>query len=326
MHPVLVNVSGANCSPFPALLHDGRVLALTYWNAHWNSLRNAISMAALLQDWEVHAAALTRLCSDSATFEVIATQGLPVDALHLHAPVAPRPGYCTIGNYRAQLLEAALDAGDGPGGAEAPARRAATLAAIAKRKREGTPYICMKGCVCVAGPHDDLRIEEDLATLDWEVEIGVVIGRTAWRVDRASALEHVAGYCVVNDLTLRSKVFRSDPQILGTDWLQSKARPGWLPTGPWLVPAWNVPDPAALGLQLRLNGEAMQSGAASDMVFDIAEQIAYLSHQTRLEPGDLLCTGSPAGFGSHYGRYLRPGDVVEASVEGLGTQRVRCTA
>jgi 2-keto-4-pentenoate hydratase/2-oxohepta-3-ene-1,7-dioic acid hydratase in catechol pathway len=282
-------------------------------------------MASLMQDWELHAPVLAQLCAAPATLDAIEAHGLPVAALHIHAPVAPRQVYCTIGNYREQLMEAALDAGDGPAGPEAPARRVATLAAIEKRKREGTPYICMKGSVCVAGPYDDLQVDNELTTLDWEVEIGVVIGRTAWRIDRASALEYVAGYCVVNDLTLRSKVFRSDPQILGTDWLQSKARPGWLPAGPWLAPAWNVPDPGSLRLQLQLNGETMQSGAASDMVFDIAEQIAYLSHHTRLEPGDLLCTGSPAGFGSHHGRYLRPGDIVQAAVEGLGRQRVQCT-
>jgi 2-keto-4-pentenoate hydratase/2-oxohepta-3-ene-1,7-dioic acid hydratase in catechol pathway len=222
------------------------------------------------------------------------------------------------------VLEAALDADDGPTGARAESRKTATLAAIAKRQQSGQPYVCMKGSACIAGPYDRLEVGEALTTLDWEIELGVVIGRTAWKIDRSAALDHIAGYCVVNDITLRSQVFRTDPQIMGTDWLQSKARPGWLPAGPWLVPAWEIPDPAALQLQLKLNGALMQEGAASDMIFDIAEQIAYLSQHTRLEPGDLLCTGSPAGFGSHHGRYLRAGDVMEAEIDGLGVQRVVC--
>ncbi len=322
MLPVLVNISSARGAPLPALHHGERVLALSHWKD--TSLCRADTVAVLLQDWVLHAPTLTRICADPASADTIARQGVPVQEVRLHAPVAPGQVYCTIGNYQAQLLEAALDADDGPAGPKADARQAAALAVIAQRKRGGTPYICMKGSACIAGPYDDLQIAEGDATLDWEVEIGVVIGRTAWRVERSRALDYVAGYCVVNDLTLRARVFRTDPHLLGTDWLQSKARPGWLPAGPWLAPAWNVPDPSALRLGLQLNGASMQSGAASDMVFDIAAQIAYLSQHTRLEPGDLLCTGSPAGFGSHHGRYLRPGDLIEAGIDGLGTQRVRC--
>lgn len=111
---------------------------------------------------------------------------------------------------------------------------------------------------------------------------------------------------------------------MGTDWLQSKAHPGWLPAGPWLVPGWDVPDPAALRLWLRLNGQVMQDGCAADMLFAVAEQIAYLSRHVPLMPGDLVCTGSPAGFGSHHRRFLQPGDVLEAGVTGLGAQRVAC--
>lgn len=118
-------------------------------------------------------------------------------------------------------------------------------------------------------------------------------------------------------------MFRAEPKGLGTDFLQAKGRPGWLPVGPWLVPA--VPDASALRLTLSLNGRVMQDGNTSDMLFGIAEQIAYLSHHVRLEPGDPVCTGSPAGFGTHHRRFLQPGDVVEAEVCGLGRQRVCVT-
>lgn len=321
MHPVLVNISRPGLAPFPALLHDGRALALTHWQD--SAPGRAGSMAQLLRHWSDHAPALERLCGAPDSIAAIARHGLPMTSCQLHAPVAPGQVYCTIGNYRDQLLEAALDADDGPSGPLAPQRQAATLAMIETRRREGTPYVCMKGSACVAGPEDAFPIG-DLSTLDWEIEIGVVIGRGAWRVDREAAMSHVAGYCVVNDLTVRDRVFRADLPKLGTDWLQSKARPGLLPAGPWLVPAWQVADPAALTLTLRLNGVTMQQGRAADMLFDIAGQIAYLSQHTRLEPGDLICTGSPAGFGTHHGRYLRAGDVVEASIDGMGTQTLRC--
>lgn len=322
MAPVLVNVSAAGCRPFPALLHDGRALALTWWRG--TAVGAIDRFDALLDAWPLAAPALRALADDDATRGAIAAHGAPLQALRVHAPAAARQVYCTIGNYRAQVVEAAVDGGDGPHGPGAQARREAALAALERRCRDGVPYIGMKPGASLADPFAELPIAPGQATLDWEVEIGVVIGRPAWRLQPAQALDHVAGYCVVNDITLRERVFRADPPSLGTDWVQSKGGPGWLPVGPWLVPAWQVADPAALRPWLRLNGQPMQDGRADDMVFGIAEQIAYLSRHVRLQPGDLLCTGSPAGFGSHHRRYLRPGDIVEAGVDGLGTQRTAC--
>lgn len=179
---------------------------------------------------------------------------------------------------------------------------------------------------CIAGPFAPLTVSPALQTLDWEVELGVVIGRPAYRVSRAEAMSCVAGYCTVNDITLRERLVRAEPKGMGTDFLQAKGGPGWLPLGPWLVPAAQVEDPYALRMTLKLNGEVMQDGLAGDMLFDIAEQIAYLSAHVQLLPGDLLCTGSPAGFGQHHGRFLRPGDVMEAEVHGLGAQRTEIRA
>jgi len=321
---VLVNASFAACPPFPALLHDSRVLALRHWTDRLSG--DFTSIDVLLAHWSRLADLLRALCEDPSTAATIARHGVPADALQLHAPVAPRQVYCTIGNYRDQVLEAALDADDGPQGSGAPARRASALAAVEQRCREGSPYVCLKGRSAVADPDAPLPLTAELTTLDWEVELGVVIGRRAWQVDARQALDHVAGYCVVNDLTLRDRIFRPDLKALGTDWIQSKAGPGWLPAGPWFAPVWNVPDPQRLRLQLHLNGEPMQNGWSGDMLFGVAEQIAYLSRHTPLEPGDLLCTGSPAGFGSHHGRFLRPGDVIQAGVDGLGLQRTRCMA
>jgi 2,4-didehydro-3-deoxy-L-rhamnonate hydrolase len=324
MLPVLVNVSIAHCIPFPALSIDTHALALSHW-AHLG-LRGAGCIETFLREWEANAALFKQICADAATTNTILEHGVPLSRFRVHSPVAPRQVYCTIGNYCSQILQAALDADDGPDGTGSAARREATLNSIEARRRDGSPYICLKGPTCVSGPHDQLAISHDLETLDWEVEIGVVIGKSAARVRVEDAFDCIAGYCIVNDITLRDRVFRRDAPALGTDWLQSKSRPGWLPAGPWMVPAWNLGDATQLRLWLRLNGSVMQDGVASDMIFGIGEQIAYLSNSTRLEPGDLICTGTPAGLGSHYGRYLRPGDVVEAGIDGLGSQRVMCIA
>ena len=136
----------------------------------------------------------------------------------------------------------------------------------------------------------------------------------------------MAGYTICNDLTTRSLVPRTDVRMMGTDWMRAKNFPTFFPTGPWLVPAAFVPDPLDLRIQLRLNGETMQDSNTGDMVFGPAELIAYISKFTRLEPGDMIITGSPPGNGSHYGRFLRAGDVMECEIDGLGVQRTRCVS
>ena len=318
----IVNASIAGCFPFPALLSGGKALALSYWRD--SGLVGTSSFHSLIEHWQSNNAVLAALWRSSSTSRIIGSIGVPISMLRLHAPASPGQVYCTIGNYRSQVIEAALDANGGPQDSDAQQRRTAAEQELDSRRRNGEPYICLKGAASVGGPYDNLPIDASTTTLDWEVEVGVVIGRTAWKVDATVSMDHVAGYCTANDITLRERVFRKNPQVLGTDWLQSKAHPGWLPLGPWLIPAWEIADSSSLRPWLRLNGEIMQQGIASDMVFNIAEQIAYLSSHVRLEPGDVICTGSPAGFGSHYGRYLRPGDIVEAGVEGLGSQRIMC--
>jgi 2,4-diketo-3-deoxy-L-fuconate hydrolase len=136
--------------------------------------------------------------------------------------------------------------------------------------------------------------------------------------------DEIAGYCVANDLTVRSEVTRADLPALGSDWVRSKGMPGSLPLGPWFVPAWQIPDVSRLRLRLAVNDTVMQDDTADDMLFGVDHQIAYLSRHTRLRPADVICTGSPAGFGSHHGRFLRDGDLVTAQVSGLGEQHLRC--
>ncbi len=326
--PVLVQVSIAACKPFPALQSGSKALALTYWQSEDSAalLHGADDLPTLLQHWHANAPVLQELTGDSATASAIAKHGVDVSQLRLHAPAAPRQVFCAIGNFRGQLTEAALDMDDGPDGPNAPTRRANIDAAIAFRLESKLPYVAMKASAAVAGPADVLRVSPDDKTLDWEVEVGVVIGRSAFQVSIEEALNHVAGYCVVNDITIRERIFRQDAKLMGTDWLQCKSQPGWLPVGPALVPAWNINPKNPFHLKLSLNGKVMQDELSTDMLFGVAEQIAYISRHTRLQPGDLVCTGSPKGFGQHYKRYLQPGDVMEAEVEGLGVLRTECGA
>jgi 2-keto-4-pentenoate hydratase/2-oxohepta-3-ene-1,7-dioic acid hydratase in catechol pathway len=206
---------------------------------------------------------------------------------------------------------------------DADARRAYAEKVIAERL-QGAPYACFKLPSTVIGPTDTLEIPRHTQRLDWELELGVVIARGGRHVSRSNAMSHVAGYVLVNDITARDLVRRTDVPAMGTDWLQSKNGPGFLPMGPYLVPAACLPDPYSLQLTLTLNDRRMQHGLVSDMLFDIATQIEYISQYVQLLPGDVLCTGTPAGCGTHYKRYLQPGDVMHASAPGLGSQHTPC--
>ena len=173
----------------------------------------------------------------------------------------------------------------------------------------------------MSGAYDEIRLPDVGTDVDWELELGVVIGRTAHRVSVHEALDYVAGYTIVNDLTARSLVPRDDMAKIGTDWFRAKNQPGFFPTGPWLVPARFVSDPAALRMRLTLNGRIMQDATTEDLAFDVPSLLSYTSSIAILQPGDLLITGSPAGNGSHWKRFLTDGDVVESTIEGLGSQR-----
>ena len=302
------------------LVHRDRALPLLTWAEQWPCARFA-SITHLVQEWASHHAGLRRLTELPQTAHTIAEDGLPLATLQLEAPLQPAQLFCTIGNYQKQVIEAAVDGGEA---ADADRLRTATAKALRQRRRDGAPYICLTSIDRIATANGELILEPDVDTLDWEVEIGAVIGGSGSGLTPSEAQGMIAGYCVVNDLTIRSRIVRPDLPALGSDWLQCKGLQGSLPLGPWFVPAWQVPAPSALRLQLSLNGSLMQSDTADDMVFTIPEQLSYLSRHTRLRAGDVLCTGSPAGFGAHHGRFLRAGDIVKASVTGLGEQITRC--
>jgi len=237
-------------------------------------------------------------------------------------PVQPvGPVLAAGANYREHIIQMSVAHGLGSTGASPERLRQEAAAEIDERVRTGDPYVWTGIPSAVSGAYDEIRLPDVGTDVDWELELGVVIGRTAHRVSIHEALDYVAGYTIVNDLTARSLVPRDDMAKIGTDWFRAKNQPGFFPTGPWLVPARFVPDPAALRMRLTLNGRVMQDATTEDLAFDVPSLLSYTSSIAILQPGDLLITGSPAGNGSHWKRFLTDGDVVESTIEGLGSQR-----
>ncbi len=180
------------------------------------------------------------------------------------------------------------------------------------------PVIFSKATSALSGPFDDVVIPRGSVKSDWEVELGVVIGRETLYVSEAEALSHVAGYCTINDLSERE--FQAER---AGQWIKGKSAPTFAPIGPWLVTADEVPDPQDLRLWLTLNGETMQDSSTADMIFTVAQVIASMSRYMKLMPGDVISTGTPqgVGLGMKPPRFLKPGEVMELEVEGLGRQR-----
>jgi len=279
------------------------------------------STKSVLHDWD-RAFPLLAAEADQPT-----TEPRKVGELVVRTPVTPRGQiYAAGANYREHIIEMAVAHGLGRAGASPEELAAEAAHDIDERKAHGEPYVWTGVASSMSGAYDDVVLPPGWDDHDWELELGVVIGRPARHVSVADAWDHIAGYTICNDLTTRSLVPRRDIAMMGTDWMRAKNFPTFFPTGPWLVPAAFVPDPMALGIRLRLNGETMQDSTTGDMVFGPAELISYISRFTELQPGDMIITGSPPGNGSHHGRYLRPGDVMECEIDGLGVQRTRCVA
>ena len=183
------------------------------------------------------------------------------------------------------------------------------------------PIIFMKATSAIVGPNDDIEIPRGSQKTDWEVELGVVIGKTAKYVSEAEALDHVAGYCVINDVSERA--FQTERQ---GQWTKGKSCDTFGPTGPWLVTKDEVADPQNLGMWLDVNGHRYQDGSSRTMVYGVAHLVSYLSQFMSLQPGDIISTGTPpgVGLGQKPNVFLKAGDVIELGIEGLGTQRQTC--
>ena len=180
------------------------------------------------------------------------------------------------------------------------------------------PVIFAKATSAICGPNDNIEIPRGSTATDWEVELGVVIGKEAKYIDEADALDHVAGYCVINDLSERDFQLKREGQ-----WVKGKSADTFGPIGPWLVTRDEVPDPQALGMYLDVNGKRMQDGSTNTMVYGVAHVVAYLSQFMSLQPGDIISTGTPPGVGMGMKPepvYLKAGDTMALGIEGLGKQ------
>lgn len=186
------------------------------------------------------------------------------------------------------------------------------------------PVMFTKWTSSLNGPNDDVIEPIDATKLDWEVELGIVIGSKASDVSESEALDYVAGYCIANDVTDRA--FQMERS--GGQWSKGKGFDTFGPVGPYLVTTDDIPDPQTLALWLDVNGERMQSGHTADMIFSCAQLVSYCSRMMTLEPGDLIITGTPAGvgMGMQPPRYLQTGDVMTLGIAGLGEQRQRVVA
>ena len=183
------------------------------------------------------------------------------------------------------------------------------------------PIIFLKSLGAFSGPNDDVRMPRGSTKLDWEVELGIVIGSTARYVPESQAMDHVAGYCVCNDVSEREYQLER-----GGTWDKGKGCDSFGPTGPWMVTADAVADPQKLHLWTEVDGVRMQDGSTATMIFGVRKLVSYVSHFITLHPGDVIATGTPPGVGQ--GKkpqpiFLRPGNVMRLSVEGLGVQTQR---
>jgi 2-keto-4-pentenoate hydratase/2-oxohepta-3-ene-1,7-dioic acid hydratase in catechol pathway len=180
------------------------------------------------------------------------------------------------------------------------------------------PVLFMKATSSINGPNDDVMLPKGSQKLDWEVELGIVIGRTARYISVHDAPAHIAGYCIVNDVSERE--FQIER---GGQWMKGKSGDTFAPIGPWLVTADEVPDPQALDLFCEVNGKRMQNGTTRNMIFPVAHIVSYISHFLTLMPGDIIPTGTPAGvgLGMKPPLFLKAGDTMRLGITGLGEQR-----
>jgi 2-keto-4-pentenoate hydratase/2-oxohepta-3-ene-1,7-dioic acid hydratase in catechol pathway len=288
-------------------------------------LDSGTSVRSLLEEWNRGFVLLQELANSldprDPDFEVSELQPL--------SPVQPSGQvFQAAANYRQHVLDLISSAerrGDDSDGLGGDGRHGARTA-LDERVESGRPFVFLGSAHSIIGAEDTIVLPFDSAQNDWELELAAVIGRPARRLHPEQALDAVAGYTICNDLTSRDALSRRDAGAMGIDWLAGKNSPTFLPTGPLLVPAVHAGDPMDLRIRLAVNGRTMQDETTADMLFDIAALISHISTVAELRPGDLILTGSPAGNGASHGIFLKPGDVIEASISGLGSQRNLCVA
>jgi 2-keto-4-pentenoate hydratase/2-oxohepta-3-ene-1,7-dioic acid hydratase in catechol pathway len=259
------------------------------------------SMLALISDWPASLPQLEALAREAANL------GKPLSSVQLLAPIS-NPGaiFCAGSNYADHAAEMAARAGK-----EAPDPRDLGLRS----------WHFMKSMHCLTGTNTTVALHPRSQKVDWEAELAVVIGKKAFQVSEAEALDYVLGYTIANDLSARDLARREalpDSSNFKADWVAHKNWNGSCPLGPWITLARDIPDPHKLAIRLDVSGVVKQDSSTAHMVFNINEQIADLSRNFTLWPGDIILTGTPAGVGAGRGEFLKKGDVVHIKIEQLG--------
>jgi 2,4-didehydro-3-deoxy-L-rhamnonate hydrolase len=273
-----------------ALVIDGRLYPLDQYAPGSDGLHRGLF--DLLQNWDLHYPTLQSLAE-----ELDGTKdGLqPNDrSIRVVTPIRyPRAIFCTVFNYYDFAAEAGVTPPD---------------------KSFTRPYVCIKLPHGVIGPNETIVLPHTSRNVDWECELGAVIGRSCRNVFVKDALDYVAGYTIVNDVSARDIIVREDWPNFASDWLLSKNFDTATPIGPYVVPKAFVPDPQQVRLRLIRNGVVQQDGSTASMIFSLAEQIAHISQTVTLQPGDVIATGTPAGVGWKRNIWLEPGDVLELAM------------
>ncbi|MFK0286572.1 fumarylacetoacetate hydrolase family protein [Streptomyces sp. NPDC090499] len=299
----------------PALVAHDRALDLSD-RPEVGSPRSTLD---LLAHWYATEEVLAALAADATA------PWRPLAEFRIHAPVDPPQVFQCGANYRTHVIDMTVAYHDGTDGRAEEQVRTEAAAQIENRLQRD-PYVFTGLPSAVCGAYDDVVLPFDGQKPDFELELAAVIGRRARRLSPDEALDAVAGWVIVNDLTLRERFLSTDYPEMGSDWLAAKNSPTFLPCGPVLVPRSAVPDASGMRLTLRLNDEVMQDETTKDMIFDVARVVAHCSKVATLLPGDLVLTGSPAGNGIFHGRLLRPGDRMDATITGLGAQSNACVS
>lgn len=248
--------------------------------------------------------ALRRLKRKKSPFRF---DGMPVvfepDQVEILPPVSEVTLFCMARNYIAHAAEMAKQK-------------------VADFKEELPLYCFLKPPTCINGPYEPVRVTRAMKKLDYELELGVVIGRGGRHIPVEKAMDHVGGYTLFNDMSDRG-ILRLGQNNRFIDWYHMKAPDGFAPLGPYILLPDKGFDPHKLKLRLWVNGELRQSATTGDMVWKVAEQVSYLSTVATLRPGDVIGTGSPAGNAASWGKYLEPGDLIEGEIQKIGRQRFR---
>ncbi|GAA1996532.1 fumarylacetoacetate hydrolase family protein [Microbacterium pumilum] len=302
---------------------DGQSIPVVVAGGRAHDLRTVlpdlIRTTDLFSQWDANLDEIARYLADHPVGD---DAGIDPSALRPLPPVQPVGAVIAAGaNYREHVLQLSVAHKLGRSDATDEELRVEAAQEIDERARVGHPYVWAGLSSAVSGARDDIHLPEVGENVDWELELGVVISRPGFGISLEEAGDYIAGYTICNDLSIRSLIPRRDVAMMGTDWFRSKNAPGFYPTGPYLTPARFIDDVSELRIQLWVNGEIKQDATVDDLLFDVPQLISYVSAHVPLEAGDMLITGSPAGNGSHFGRFLQAGDIVEATITGLGTQR-----